>query len=66
MGSFYKEVEDKRKGRKTRPQTDPEFKQKKIFDLDKKRIVTMFSTAIRGGKAFAAEQEIRELKKRIF
>ena len=26
----------------------------------------MFSTAIRGGKAFAAEQNIRELKKRIF
>ena len=26
----------------------------------------MFSTAVRGGKAFEAEQEIRELKKRIF
>ena len=25
----------------------------------------MFSTAVRGGKAFAAEQKIRELKKRI-
>ena len=25
----------------------------------------MFSTAFRGGKAFAAEQKIRELKKRI-
>ena len=26
----------------------------------------MFSTAVRGGKAFAAEQKLRELKKRIF
>ena len=26
----------------------------------------MFSTAVRGSKAFAAEQKIRELKKRIF
>ena len=25
----------------------------------------MFSTAVRGGKAFAAEKKIRELKKRI-
>ena len=26
----------------------------------------MFSTAVRGGKAFAAEQKLRELKKRMF
>ena len=26
----------------------------------------MFSTAVRGGKALAAEQKLRELKKRIF
>ena len=26
----------------------------------------MFSTAFRGGKAFAVEQKLRELKKRIF
>ena len=25
----------------------------------------MFSTAVRGGKAFAAEQKLRELKKRL-
>ena len=25
----------------------------------------MFSTAVRGGKVFAAEQKLRELKKRI-
>ena len=45
--------------------TDFQFKQKKIFDLNKKYNVEMFSTAFRGGKAFAAEQKIRELKKRI-
>ena len=26
----------------------------------------MFSTTVRGGKLFAAEQKLRELKKRIF
>ena len=36
MEVFYKEVEGKRKGLKTRFQTDQEFKQKKIFDLKKK------------------------------
>ena len=45
---------------------DQEFKQKKIFDLEKKYNVDMFSTNMRGGKAFAAEQKLRELKKRIF
>ena len=39
---------------------------KKIFDLNKKHKIEMFSTAVRGGKAFAVEQKIRELKKRIF
>ena len=48
-----------------RLQTDLEFKQKKIFDLNKKYNVEMFSTAVTGGKAFAAEQKLRELKKRI-
>ena len=66
MEIFYKEVEGKRKGQKTRLQTDQEFKQKKIFDLNKKYNVDIFLTAVRGGKAFAAEQKLRELKKRIF
>lgn len=26
----------------------------------------MFSTAVRGGKTFAAEQKLRELKRKIF
>ena len=66
MKIFYKEVESKRKGQKTRLQTNQEFKQKKIFDMNKKYNVEMFSTAVRGGKAFAAEQILRELKKRNF
>ena len=66
MGILYKEVEGKRKGQKRRPQTDPEYKQSKIFDLNKIFNVHMFSTAVRGGKAFAVGQKLRELKKRIF
>ena len=46
---FYKVVENKRKGQKIRLL-------KKIFDLNKKNNVDMFSTAVRGGKAFAAEK----------
>ena len=63
---FYEEVEGRRNGQKTRIQTNQEFKQKKIFDLNKKFNVYMFSAAVRVGKAFAAEQKLREWKKRIF
>ena len=66
MKIFYKEVEEKRKGQKTTLQTDQEFKQKKMFELNKKYNVDMFSTAVRGVKAFAVGQKLRELKKRIF
>ena len=48
-----------------RLQIDIEFKQKKIFALNKKYNVEIFSTAVRGGKTFAAEQKLRELKKRL-
>ena len=48
-----------------RLQTDLEFKQKKIYDLNKKYNVEMCSSAVRCEKAFAAEQNLRELKKRI-
>ena len=65
LEKFYKDVSEKRKNKKMRSQTDLEFKRKKIFDLNKKYNVEMFSTVVRGGKAFAAEQKIRELKKRI-
>ena len=60
METFYKEVENIRKGQKTWLQTDLEFKQKKMFDLNKKYNVERFSTVVRVGKVFAAEQKIRE------
>ena len=47
-----------------RLQVDNEFQQVKIHDLNNQNIVEMFTTSIRGGKAFAAEQKIRELKTR--
>ena len=43
-----------------RRQTDQKFKQQKIYDLNKKFNVDMFTTSLSGGKAFAAEQKIRE------
>ena len=65
--TFYKEIESKRsKNEKMRLQTDQEFQQNEIKKLNLKYNVEMFSTRIRGGKAFAAEQKIRELKKIIF
>ena len=44
MEIFYKEVEEKRKGQKTRLQTDQEFRQKKIFELNKKYNTDVFYT----------------------
>ena len=54
---FYNDIDKKRL------QIVQEFKQRKIEELNKKRDVEMYSTHLRGGKAFAAEQKIRELKK---
>ena len=49
----------------TRMQTDNESQQVKIKYLNEKQNVTVFSANVRGAKAFAAEQKIRELKKSI-
>ena len=65
LEKFYKEVASKRKNKKMKLQTDLEFKQKKIFALNKKYNGDMFPTAVCGRKAFAAEQKLRELKKKI-
>ena len=46
-----------------RLQTDQEFKERKIFELNKKFNVEMNSTNLRGGKTLVVEQKIRELKK---
>ena len=49
-----------------RLQVDNEFQQVKIKDLNNGNNVEMLTTSsVRGGKAFAAEQKIRELKTRI-
>ena len=67
MEEFYKEIDGKRKrNEKMRLQVDLEFQQNKIKELNKKYNVDMFSTKTRGGKAFAAEQKIREFKKILF
>ena len=62
---FYDEVKEKRENKLMRLQVDNEFQQVKIHDLNDQNNVEMFTTSIRGGKAFAAEQKIRELKTRV-
>ena len=49
-----------------RLQNDLEFSQNEIKKLNKKYNVDVFSTKLQGGKAFAAEQKIREFKKLLF
>ena len=63
MAAFYDEVSEKRKNTRLRFQTDLEFQQNEIKKLNKKYNVEMFSTKVRRGKAFAAEEKIREFKK---
>ena len=62
---LYDDVRNKRKGKRMRLQVDNEFQQVKIKDLNNINNVEMFAIAVRGGKAFAAEQKIKELKTRI-
>ena len=65
LGQFYIDVQKKRKNKNMRLQVDNEFQQVKIPDLNDKFNVTMFTTSVRGGKAFAGEEKIRELKVRV-
>ena len=60
----YIDIQNKRKNRHTRLQVDNEFEKVKIKGLNDKFNITMFITSLRGGKAFAAEQKIRELNSR--
>ena len=62
MELFYKDIEKKILG-KMRLQIDQEFKQRSIEQLNKKFNIEMYNTHLRGGKAFAVEQKICELKK---
>ena len=64
---FYQEIEPKRdQKQEMRLQTDLEFLQNEIKKLNKKYSVDMFSSKLRGGKAFAIEQKIKEFKKLLF
>ena len=64
---FYREIQPKRReNERMRLQTDLEFQQNEIKKLNLKYNVEMFSSRLRGGKAFAAEQKIREFKKILF
>ena len=65
MKIFYDDVRSKRKGNRMRLQVDNEFQQVKIKDLNDENNVEMFTSSVRGGKAFAAEQKMRELKTKI-
>ena len=66
MKQFYDEIKNKRNKRTMRLQVDNEFQQVKLKDLNDKNNVEMFTISVRGGKAFAAKQKIRELKIRIW
>ena len=59
---LYEDIDKKRNG-KMQLQTDLEFNQNATKNLNKQFDVEMFHTKIQGGKAFAAEQKIREFKK---
>ena len=63
LEKFYIEVQNKRKDKRTRLQADLELNQNEIKKTNKKFNIEMFHTRTRGGKAFAAEQKIREFKK---
>ena len=65
MDIFIKILKIKERDKKWDFKTDQEIKQRKNFELNKRYNVDMFSTAVRGGKAFAVEQKLRELKKSI-
>ena len=47
MEQFYNNIQKKRSGKRMRLQTDQEFKQQKIYDLNKKFNVDMFTKSLR-------------------
>ena len=64
---FYRGIQPKReqitKNKNMRLQKDLEFRQNEIKKLSKKYNIEMFSSHVRGGKAYVNEQKIREFKK---
>ena len=65
LNHFYDEIKNKRKNRNMWLQADNEFQQVKIKDLNDRYNVEMFSTGVKGGKTFVAEQKIKELESRV-
>ena len=65
LRTFCNDVRNKRKSKRMTLQVDNEFQQVKIKNLNDINNVEMFTSAVKGGKAFAGEQKIRELKTRI-
>ena len=61
---FYEDIQNKRTG-KLRLQTDLEFKQSQMKNLNAEFNAEMFHTRIRGGNDFAAEQKVREFIKKL-
>ena len=55
MKLFYDEVKNKIKNKTMRLQVNNEFQQVKIKELHDQNNVKMFTTSVRGGKAFAAK-----------
>ena len=65
MKMLYDEIKSERKNKRMKLQVDNEFQQVKIKDLSDENNVEMFTSSVRGEKAFAAKQKTRELKTRI-
>ena len=69
LNVFYRDIEPLQQiinnDGKRRLQTDLEFQQNEIKRLNEKCNTEMFSSQVHGGKAYIAEQKIRELKKNI-
>ena len=59
---LHDEVKEKRKDTPMRLKVDNKIQQIKKHDLNDQNNVEIITTSIRGGKMFAAEQKIRELK----
>ena len=65
MKLFYDEVTSKRKNKRMRLQVDNEFQQVKIKDLNDEKNIEMFTSSVRGGKAFVFEQKNRILNSKL-
>ena len=67
IAEFYGDIESQRsnQSQKMRLQTDLEFQQNAIKNLNEKFNIEMYSTKLREGKVFAAEQKICKFKKTL-